>query len=163
MGELSSKETPLVDGPLNKYDISWLASVSSLGSIVGTFIFGWLTFMIGCKRAMLFLGLPSVTFWLFVYFGDTFYHLLFGREIFVYIDYYYAFLLLNIIFICSVLLIAPNNRTILNGIHGRRHSMWYYSLCFGNIKRRVARPNVLSDSNSQKLWDPFIIHRLLVD
>lgn len=33
----------------------------------------------GCKNSMLFLGLPSITFWLSIYFGDTFNDLLFGR------------------------------------------------------------------------------------
>lgn len=73
--------TPLKTGPLTNHDVSWLGSISSLGSIIGTFVFGCLVYSIGCKRAMLYLGLPSISFWILVFFGDTLNHLLIGRFI----------------------------------------------------------------------------------
>lgn len=76
---LVSDDTPLDTGPLTNEEISFLGSISSIGSLIGTFIFGGLSSMLGCKRAMIFLGLPSITFWILVHFGDTFYHLLFAR------------------------------------------------------------------------------------
>lgn len=76
---LVSDDTPLDTGPLTNEEISFLGSISSIGSLIGIFIFGGLSSMLGCKRAMIFLGLPSITFWILVHFGDTFYHLLFAR------------------------------------------------------------------------------------
>lgn len=77
---LLTEETPLTDdGPLTNEEVSWLGSISSLGSIVGTFIFGGLSSLIGCKRAMIFLALPSIAFWILIHFGDTFFYLLLAR------------------------------------------------------------------------------------
>lgn len=56
-----------------------MGSISSTGSIVGTFIFGALSSLIGCKQAMIFLALPSIIFWILVYFGDALCHLLIAR------------------------------------------------------------------------------------
>lgn len=78
---LLSEETPLVDGELSNEEVSWLGSISSLGSIVGTIIFGFLSCLIGCKRAMIFLALPSIIFWLLVVFGDYLYHIMLARFI----------------------------------------------------------------------------------
>ena len=78
---LLSEETPLIDGEITNEEVSWLGSISSLGSIVGTVIFGLLTWLIGCKRAMIFLALPSITFWLLVFFGDYLYHIMIARFI----------------------------------------------------------------------------------
>lgn len=78
---LSAEETPLTTGPLSNHEVSWLGGISSLGSIVGTFIFGFLASYLGCKRAMSYLALPSISFWLLVFFGDTLHHLLTGRFI----------------------------------------------------------------------------------
>lgn len=78
---LLSDDTPLKTGPLTNHDVSWLGSISSLGSIVGTLIFGVLASCMGCKRAMLYLALPSISFWVLVFVGDTLSHLLMGRFI----------------------------------------------------------------------------------
>lgn len=76
---LRTEDTPLKTGPLTNDNLSWLGGISSLGSIVGTFIFGFLASYIGCKRAMSYLGIPSISFWIFVFYGDTLYQLLIGR------------------------------------------------------------------------------------
>ncbi|XP_055304278.1 facilitated trehalose transporter Tret1-like, partial [Sitodiplosis mosellana] len=78
---LLSEDTPLVDGEISNEEVSWLGSISSLGSIVGTVIFGLLTWNIGCKRAMIFLALPSITFWLLVFLGHYLYHIMIARFI----------------------------------------------------------------------------------
>lgn len=52
---------------------------SALAGIVGTFLFGIFMTIFGCKRAMLLLSLPCLAFWLLVYFGNTYYHILIGR------------------------------------------------------------------------------------
>ncbi|XP_055295471.1 facilitated trehalose transporter Tret1-like isoform X2 [Sitodiplosis mosellana] len=76
---LLSENTPLITGPLTNEQLSWLGSISALAGIIGTFIFGVIITFFGCKRAMLLLSLPCLTFWFLVYFGDTYYHLLTGR------------------------------------------------------------------------------------
>lgn len=76
---LMSDDTPLATGPLDNEQISWLASCGSLGAIIGNFIFSAITSWCGCKRATTWLSLPSVIFWLAVYFGTTYNHLMIGR------------------------------------------------------------------------------------
>lgn len=78
---LLSNNTPLVSGPLTNEDLSWIGSISSLGSIFGTFLTGLLSALYGSKKTTVFLAFPVITFWLFVHFGDTFFHLLIGRLI----------------------------------------------------------------------------------
>ncbi|XP_031619137.1 facilitated trehalose transporter Tret1-like [Contarinia nasturtii] len=78
---LLSDDTPLIDGEISNEELSWLGSISSLGSIVGTFIFSILSSLLGCKRAMIFLALPSIVFWLLVFYGEYLLHLLIARFI----------------------------------------------------------------------------------
>lgn len=53
--------------------------MNSVGAIVGTFICGIMSALMGSKRAMTFVAYPAIAFWLLVYFGDTFYHILIAR------------------------------------------------------------------------------------
>lgn len=106
---LLSNSTPLSTGPLTNEELSWIGmhsssplkyalvfesltlslhfhgspeivgSISSMGSICGTFICGILSMLFGCKRAMTFLAFPPIIFWLSVLFGNTYFHLLLGR------------------------------------------------------------------------------------
>ncbi|XP_055299426.1 uncharacterized protein LOC129567002 [Sitodiplosis mosellana] len=76
---LLSEETPLISGPLNNEQLSWLGSINNLGALGGVLTFGFITTFLGCKRAMSFLALPSIAFWLLIFFGNTYYHLLFAR------------------------------------------------------------------------------------
>lgn len=78
---LMSDQTPLVSGPMNSAQISWLASSGSLGGILGNLIFSSLSSRYGCKYATVWLTLPCMSFWLFVYFGPTYDYLLIGRWI----------------------------------------------------------------------------------
>lgn len=76
---LLSEDTPLVSGPLSSSELSWVGSINNLGALGGVLTFGFITTFLGCKRAILFLSLPSIAFWLLIYFGNTYYHLLFAR------------------------------------------------------------------------------------
>lgn len=73
--------TPLVSGPLTGEQVSWIGSMSSVGALVGTFIFGIMSAQMGSKRAMTFLAFPVITYWLLVHFGDSFYYLIAARFI----------------------------------------------------------------------------------
>lgn len=76
---LMSEKTPLISGPLTNEEMSWLGSINNLGALGGIFTFGYITTFFGCKRAMLFLALPSIAFWILIYIGNTYYHILFAR------------------------------------------------------------------------------------
>lgn len=76
---LLSDESPLKTGPLTNEQLSWIGSMAALGGVIGTFTFGFIIVYFGCKRAMLFLTIPSITFWILIYFGDTYYHILIAR------------------------------------------------------------------------------------
>lgn len=76
---LMSDETPLKNGPLSNEELSWLGSINNLGALIGILTFGFITNFIGCKRSMIFLAFPSAAFWLLIYFGNTYYQLLFAR------------------------------------------------------------------------------------
>lgn len=78
--KLLSESTPLVSsGPLTSTEVSWIGSITSIGAMCGSFTFGFFTTFLGCKRAMIFLAVPSTVFWILVYFGDTYHHILLAR------------------------------------------------------------------------------------
>lgn len=62
-------------------EISWISSMSSIGALVGTFIFGFVASQLGPKRAMTFLAFPAIIYWILVRFGNTFNYLLTARFI----------------------------------------------------------------------------------
>ncbi|XP_055295169.1 facilitated trehalose transporter Tret1-like [Sitodiplosis mosellana] len=76
---LLSENTPLKTGPLSNEQLSWIGSISALAAILGTFTFGFFTMFLGSKRTMLFLMLPTVIFWVLIYIGDSYYHVLIAR------------------------------------------------------------------------------------
>lgn len=76
---LLSTNTPLVTGPLTNEQLSWVGSINCFGSLLGTVSFGFFTSFMGCKRTMLFLALPSIAFWLLIYFGRSYVHILSAR------------------------------------------------------------------------------------
>ena len=79
LGTLTSEQTPLVAGPLTNEQVSWVGSINAIGAFVGSFSFGYFISLMGCKRAMLFLTLPSIIFWGLIYFGNVYYLLLIAR------------------------------------------------------------------------------------
>lgn len=76
---LLSDDTPLRSGPLTSVELSWIGSMISIGGIFGSLIFGYLTSILGCKRAMIYLTFPSMLFWFLIYFGDTYYYIVIAR------------------------------------------------------------------------------------
>lgn len=76
---LSSNDSPLLDGPLTNEELSWIGSMSCLGGLCGSSTFGYFISLLGCKNALTFLALPSVTFWAMIYYGKYFYQILAAR------------------------------------------------------------------------------------
>lgn len=79
LSRLMSKDTPLKSGAITSGQLSWIGSMNSIGGFFGVFTFGSFTTLIGCKNAMLFLAVPSIVFWLLIYFGDLYYYILAAR------------------------------------------------------------------------------------
>lgn len=76
---LLSDETPLKTGPLTNEQLSWIGSINAIGAILSTFTFGFVTLMLGCKRAIIFLTVPSIVFYVLIFVGDTYYYILIAR------------------------------------------------------------------------------------
>lgn len=76
---LTSDDTPLKTGPVTLEQMSWIGSMNCIGAMFGTFTFGYFTSFVGCKRAMTFLGIPAMFYWLTIMFGDTVYMIIFAR------------------------------------------------------------------------------------
>ncbi|XP_055295386.1 facilitated trehalose transporter Tret1-like isoform X2 [Sitodiplosis mosellana] len=74
-------KTPLESGPLDNEDVSWIGSINCMGALFGSLFCGYLISLLGCKRTLLFMSVPSATFWLLIYFGNSYYHILLGRFI----------------------------------------------------------------------------------
>lgn len=68
---LTSDDTPLASGPLTLEELSWIGSMHCIGAIFGTFAFGSLTGFVGCKRAMGLLGIPAISYWVLIVFGNS--------------------------------------------------------------------------------------------
>lgn len=77
--KLTSEDTPLLSGPLTNEQISWIGSFNFLGTIVGSIIFVYIISLIGCKRALLVLAIPSIACWLLIYFGTHYHHILLAK------------------------------------------------------------------------------------
>ena len=50
-----------------------------LGALIGSLTFGYFLTSLGSKRALLFLTIPDIIFWLLIYFGDSFYQILIAK------------------------------------------------------------------------------------
>lgn len=77
---LTSENSPLASGPLTNSEVSWIESIISLANMLGTLALGYLISLMGSKRALLLLTIPIILFWLLVYFGNHYYHLLLARN-----------------------------------------------------------------------------------
>lgn len=78
---LASEQTPLPYGKLTTIEVSWIGSINCMGAFVGSMIFGHLTALLGSKRVVLILAFPLIVYWLLIYFGTSFYHILLARLI----------------------------------------------------------------------------------
>lgn len=79
LAKLTSDDTPLITGPLTNEQVSNIGSINCIGGLVGAISLGFFISLMGSKRALLCLTVPSVTFWLLVYFGNDYYHILLAR------------------------------------------------------------------------------------
>lgn len=76
---LTSVNTPLLDGPITNVQVSWIGSIGAIGVIFGSFTYGFLTSIMGCKRATVLVTIPSIGFWVLIYFGHLYYHILLAK------------------------------------------------------------------------------------
>lgn len=59
--------------------LSYIGSVNALSGIVGTFVYGSIAMRFGVKRAVILLFLPCFSYWMLIFFGNTYYHILIAR------------------------------------------------------------------------------------
>lgn len=78
---VSHKNSPLAGGPLTSEQISWVGSINCIAAILGGVTFGYFTPLIGSKRSLIVLTIPLAAFWLLIYFGQMYYHVLIARFI----------------------------------------------------------------------------------
>lgn len=45
----------------------------------GTLSLGWFISIVGCKRAVLVLTIPTAAFWFLIFFGNNYYYILIAR------------------------------------------------------------------------------------
>lgn len=76
---LLSNETPLKSGPLTNEQLSNIGSINALASIASSLAFGFIAKIIGCKRTILLLAVPSIIFFVLIYIGDTYHYLVCAR------------------------------------------------------------------------------------
>lgn len=76
---LMSADSPLKTGPITMEEVSWIGSIGCIGALFGTFSFGVFTSFMGCKRAMAFLAIPAVMYWLAILYGDSANHIILAR------------------------------------------------------------------------------------
>lgn len=76
---LLSNGTPLKSGPLTNEQLSNIGSINAISSIASSIAFGFIAKVIGCKRAILFLTVPSIIFYVLIYIGDTHIQLICAR------------------------------------------------------------------------------------
>lgn len=76
---LKSNNTILTTGPISKTDESWIGSTDCIGAFFGTAFYGYLLTVIGNKKSMLLIAIPSAMHWILIYFGSTPYHLIAAR------------------------------------------------------------------------------------
>lgn len=78
---LKSDKSPLASGPITLDQESWIGSMTSIGAIFGTFTSGYAAGRIGCKHTMAFLAIPSICYWLTIYFANSVHYIIFARFI----------------------------------------------------------------------------------
>lgn len=78
---ISVENPPLASGPLTSEEISWVGSLNCIAAIIGAATFGYFTPLFGSKRSLIVLACPLAVFWLLIYFGQTYYHVLIARFI----------------------------------------------------------------------------------
>lgn len=57
---LSGDESPMVSGPVDIALISWIGGISNVGSLIGNFLYTWMTNRFGRRVAFFWLALPNM-------------------------------------------------------------------------------------------------------
>lgn len=78
---LASNSTPLSSGSLTINEISWTGSINCIGAVLGSLFFDQFVSLIGSKRVVHLLAVPTIVFWFLIYVGNTYYHILIARFI----------------------------------------------------------------------------------
>lgn len=73
------KSGDILHEKLTTEQVSWLGSMNSIGALCGSLIFGYIISSLGSKRALMLVSIPCITFWLLIYFGTSYYHILVAR------------------------------------------------------------------------------------
>ncbi|XP_055858511.1 facilitated trehalose transporter Tret1-like isoform X2 [Episyrphus balteatus] len=60
-------------------EVSWIGSLTSIGSMAGTIGFGVLLDLVGRKISLYLMPLPHIAFWIIIYFANEVYHLYIAR------------------------------------------------------------------------------------
>lgn len=76
---LMSEDSPLTSGPITNEQLSWIGSFGCIGSLLGSFVAGYMSSVIGAKKTVLLLALPTGCSWLFIYFGNSYEYILAAR------------------------------------------------------------------------------------
>lgn len=58
-----------------------MGSINCIAAVIGGTTFAYFTPLLGSKRALLALSCPLIAFWLILYFGDSYFHVLLARFI----------------------------------------------------------------------------------
>lgn len=57
---LTSSDSPLPSGPMTLFEASWIGSILCIGGAIGTIGYGWFAEVVGRKKAMLSIFIPTV-------------------------------------------------------------------------------------------------------
>lgn len=61
-----SDKSPLDSGVITTEEISWIGGTGYLGAVFGVIISSFESYLIGCKRTLAFLAVPTICAWLFI-------------------------------------------------------------------------------------------------
>lgn len=70
---LTSDESPLPSGKITMSEASWIASLMSIGGLVGNAIFGFVTNVYGRKLPLILITVPGIVSQNYFFFGQYFF------------------------------------------------------------------------------------------
>ncbi|XP_055918558.1 facilitated trehalose transporter Tret1-like [Eupeodes corollae] len=73
-----SEDSPLMF-KVTVEQVSWIGSLTSIGGMLGTILFGIILDLVGRKMSLYLLPLPHMAFWIIIYFAHEVYHLYIAR------------------------------------------------------------------------------------
>lgn len=76
---LKSDNSPLPSGRITTEEASWVASLWSLGGLIGNFMYLFITNKFGRKMPIISLAFPKIACWLLVLFAQNVYYLYASR------------------------------------------------------------------------------------